>query len=163
MEEVTAIRNEGKASALAFRESIRFATDIGAARARTGTSYDPEQLARELIDSAKQSVSAWHNYLNVDGLHSDGCLRAAFTTTSEGTRLLGEVCKIGPEHPQVLSKKTQNELQHIFEQFEDIQENLELLIKDEARDELRRILAEAGIEGRMLEREDAESSHRAKN
>jgi hypothetical protein len=46
----------------------------------------------------------------------------------------------------------------MLEQLEDIQESLAILIDDDARTELQGILQEAGIDGQMLGRKDAEAS-----
>ena len=91
----------------------------------------------------------------MDVLHSEGCLRAAFTTVSEGTRILTDLYEIAEGEPELWPANLQDKLRHILEQFEDIQENLALLIDDDSRNELRSILEEAGIAGQALERKDA--------
>jgi hypothetical protein len=161
VEEVVTMRIESSSmvSALAFSASARFTAEVGATSVRISLKNLQEpaaDLLNELFKSADEYTSAWHRYLNVEGLHSDGCLRAAFATVSEGTRIFEQVYQIGEKQRAIRNAETQQQLLRILEHFEDIQENLALLIDDEARGELKRVLAEAGIEAHALERKDAQ-------
>jgi hypothetical protein len=145
------LESSSMVSALAFSASTRFAVEVGATTARISLKDLQESTAgmlNELFKSADEYISARHRYLNVEDLHSDGCLRAAFATVSEGTRIFDQVYRIGEQHRDIFKAETQHQLLQILEQVEDIQENLTLLSDDEARGELKRILEEAGIEGR---------------
>lgn len=159
------------ASKLAFQESIGFASEVGAARAKMDcivNKHDPisilQPLIKNLLKHAERHIRAWHSYLNVTGLHSEGCLRAAFATVSENTKGFSRLCDTGEQllgklpHSHYWTAAGQAKLTRMLEQLEDIQESLAILIDDDARTELQGILQEAGIDGQMLGRKDAEAS-----
>lgn len=145
-----------RVSILAFQATPRFTLQVGRARERISLKHEVVKQLKDVIESAEGFISAWQDYLNVDGLHSDSCMKAAFTTVTEAAAIFRELCDLGERRRRSLwPESMQEKLIGILERAEDIQENLALLIDDEARDELRNILTEAGLDGRMLVREDA--------
>lgn len=164
-------RASAAASKIAFQESIGFATEVGAARAKMACiadQHDPisilQPLIKGLLKHAERHIRAWHSYLSVKGLHSEGSLRAAFATVSENTKGFSGLRNMG-EHLLKKSPRShywtaagQAKLTQALKDLEDIQENLAILIDDDARGELKSILEEAGIDGRPLDRKDAEAS-----
>jgi hypothetical protein len=150
--------SSARVSILAFQATPRFTLEVGRARERISLKHEVVKKLKDVIDSAGGFISAWQDYLNVDGLHSESCLKAAFTTVSEAAAIFRELCELWEHRRSLWSSSMQEKLIAVLEQVEDIQENLALLIDDEARDELRNILIEAGLDGRALVREDAKTS-----
>lgn len=159
---------ESKIPTEVFADSIEFALEVGDARAkmrafdREAVALDLNALMRDVLAKAEQQIETWHNYLSVDQLHSDGCLRAAFSTVTALCKGFGTIRDIGHSihrrEPDFFTTDMLDDYSQIVESFEDIQESLAVLIDDEARDELRSVLRDAGIESKMLDRKDEEAS-----
>jgi hypothetical protein len=149
--------SSARVSALAFQATPRFTLIVGRARERISLKQEAEKILKDVIDAGHGFVSAWQNYLNVDSLHSEPCLKAAFTTVTETTAIFGELCNLWDRKPSLWSRRRQEMLVAILEQVEDVQDNLAVLIDDDARNELRNILTEAGLDGHALVREDAKA------
>jgi hypothetical protein len=159
-------------SAAAFQESARFANELGVVREKfrsfTAGNRDPisilEPPLTDILAHAERHIAVWHAYLNVPVLHSEGCMRAAFATVTANKDLFSTLCSLGEKlHERCAvywNQEAQNGLTRVLERLEDIQDNLAVLLDDNARTELQSILTEAGIDGRMLERKDAEGSSR---
>ncbi len=150
--------SSARVSILAFQATPRFTLEVGRVRERISLKHEVAKKLKDVIDSGGGFISAWQDYLNVDGLHSEACMKAAFTTVSEAAAIFRELCELWEHRRSLWPQNMQEKLIAILEQAEDIQENLALLIDDEARDELRNILTEAGLDGRALVREDAKTS-----
>lgn len=159
-------KESSRVSTLAFQATPRFTLVLGRAHERFSqkkevTDKQTNEIAgrlKEVIQIGNEFIAAWQDYLNVSGLHSPGCLRAAFTTVSTATDLFRELGNFNGSKRALWGDDKQDRLLTILEQMEDIQENLALLIDDDARGELQRILTEAGMDGRVLVPEDAEAS-----
>lgn len=159
-------------STAVFSGSIEFASEMGSIRRQMQEALTEEESTRLAFhDAVKDAlaitdaqINSWHDYLSVNRLHTDGCLRAAFYTVTGIVKLFTAVCEIGDRAqrraPNLWTADVQDDFTHALERLEDIQESLAVLIDDEARSELRSALRDAGIESKMLDREDEEEADR---
>ncbi len=163
MEPVAILHDESSGANLAFRASTRFAVSLGAFQATQQIAPKVQELRDEtnrlfadLVQSANEYVGAWHKYLDVEPpLHSDGCMRAAFATVSEGKKSLAKLRDVAEKHPIVMTEAQRAQLEQVLEQLDDILESFALLLDTDARTKLRDVMVEAGLDASALEREDA--------
>jgi hypothetical protein len=169
----TAIAHEGpdeQVFAEAVSGSVHLAAEIGSAsNAIEGADDRPvssiiEPRMTAMIADSKKAIAAWHAYLNVDRLHSDHCLRVSFITVSSLTPLLEEfrtlTAAVHERHPDYVPDHIVEEVTSIADDYEDILASLAILIDDDARAALQSLLVDAGLDGRMLSRENGAGTGR---